>query len=103
MADGIIVNICHHYNSRWRIETGYRRDNQEITGRTTLHRDAICIFYLLLSVILKNVWTLLNIVQTGKDMSEIRGCEFAEELKRDVYTAYISSLCTVHNDTRNGS
>ena len=48
-------------------------------------------FYLLLSVILRNIWTLLKAVQTEKGTSGMRAYEFAEELKKEVFTAYGAS------------
>ena len=91
VTDGNIVGICRYYDARWGIETGYRIDDHEFTGMTTSHSDAIHIFYLLLSVILRNIWTLLKAVQTEKGMSGMRAYEFAEELKKEVFTAYVSS------------
>ncbi|MBX8642916.1 MAG: hypothetical protein KIY10_10120, partial [Thermoplasmata archaeon] len=91
VTDGNIVGICRYYDARWGIETGYRIDDHEFTGMTTSHSDAIRIFYLLLSVILRNIWTLLKVVQTEKGMSGMRAYEFAEELKKEVFTAYVSS------------
>ena len=58
---------------------------------TTSHSDSIRIFYLLLSVILRHIWTLLKAVRTEKGMGEMRAYEFAEELKKEVFTAYGSS------------
>ena len=58
---------------------------------TTSHSDSIRIFYLLLPFLLSNIWTLLKAVQTEKGMGEMRAYEFTEELKREVFTAYISS------------
>ncbi len=57
---------------------------------TTSHSDSIRIFYLLLSVILRNIWTLLKAVRTEKGMGEMRAYEFSEELKKEVFTAYTS-------------
>ena len=86
-----IFHICRYHKARCGIKTGYRIDDHEFTGMTTSHSDAIRIFYLLLSIILRNIWTLLKAVQTEKGMSEMRAYEFSEELKKDVFTAYISS------------
>ena len=91
VTDGNIVGICRYYDARWGIETGYRIDDHEFTGMTTSHSDAIHIFYLLLSVILRNIWTRLKAMQSEIGMGEMRAYEFAEELKREVFMAYGSS------------
>ena len=91
VTDGNIVDLCRYYDARWGIETGYATIDHEFTGTTTSQSDSIRIFYLLLSVILSNIWTLLKAVQTEKGMGEMRAYEFTEELKREVFTAYGSS------------
>ncbi|MBX8636487.1 MAG: transposase [Thermoplasmata archaeon] len=84
VTDENIVDICRYYDDRCGIETGYRVDDHEFTGMTTSHSDAIRLFYLFLSVILRNIWTLLKTMQSVRGERETAAYAFKEEFRKDI-------------------
>jgi len=62
VTDGNVADICRFYDARWGIESGYRIDDHEFTGRTTSHNESLRLFYLFLSVLLRNIWTLFKLL-----------------------------------------
>ena len=62
VTDGNVADICRFYDARWGIESGYRIDDHEFTGLTTSHNESLRLFYLFLSVLLRNIWTLLKLM-----------------------------------------
>ena len=52
------VHLAQLYERRFGIEPEYRTEKHEFTGKTTSHNHSIILFFLLLAVILRNLWLL---------------------------------------------
>ncbi len=83
VTDCNVTGICRYYDARWGIESGYRIDDHDFTGITTSHSEAIRLFYLFLSVILRNVLTLLKSMLTDGSRGEMSSYEFCESFRSE--------------------
>ena len=54
--------IFGQYGKRWGIETGYRVKKETFRARTTSKNYSIRLFYFLFSVLLYNLWILLDLL-----------------------------------------
>ncbi len=52
------VHLAQLYERRFGIESEYRTEKHEFTGKTTSRNHSIILFFLLLAVILRNLWLL---------------------------------------------
>jgi hypothetical protein len=84
VTDGNVADICRFYDARWGIGSCYRIDDHEFTGRTTSHNESLRLFYLFISVLLRNIWTLFKLLSgcTGAGnkapVEEFSASEFRE-------------------------
>ena len=54
--------LCRQYNKRWGVETSYRVKKHSFRPKTTSKNYFVRLFYFLLSVLLYNLWILLDIL-----------------------------------------
>ncbi len=52
------VHLAQLYERRFGIESEYRTEKHEFTGKTTSRNHSIILFFLLLAAILRNLWLL---------------------------------------------
>jgi len=57
---GSVLTIVSFYEARWGIETGYRVKKWEFRAKTCSQSTIVRFFFILLSIILFNIWTLLR-------------------------------------------
>lgn len=59
-AKGSVSTIAQFYEARWGIETGYRVKKWEFRAKTCSESVIVRFFFILLAIILFNIWTLLR-------------------------------------------
>jgi len=76
------VHIAQLYERRFGIESEYRTEKHAFTGKTTSRNHSIILFFLLLSVILRNMWLLwqwLIAMRNGwKKAADIPAADFGD-------------------------
>jgi IS4 transposase len=55
-----VLTVAHLYEARWGIETGYRVKKWEFRAKTCSESSVVRFFFILLAIILYNIWTLLR-------------------------------------------
>jgi len=55
-----VMAVAHFYESRWGIETGYRVKKWEFRAKTCSESTMVRFFFILLAIILFNIWTLMR-------------------------------------------
>jgi IS4 transposase len=55
-----VLTIAHLYEARWGIETGYRVKKWEFRAKTCSESTIVRFFFILLAIILFNIWTLIR-------------------------------------------
>jgi IS4 transposase len=59
-SKGSVTTIAQFYEARWGIETGYRVKKWEFRAKTCSESVIVRFFFILLAIILFNIWTLLR-------------------------------------------
>ena len=76
------ADLAQLYERRFGIESEYRTEKHEFTGKTTSRNHSIVLFFLLLAVILRNLWLLwqwIVAMRNGwKKAADIPAADFAD-------------------------
>ncbi len=76
------AHLAQLYERRFGIESEYRTEKHEFTGKTTSRNHSIILFFLLLSVILRNLWLLWQWIvamnNEWKKAADIPAADFAD-------------------------
>jgi hypothetical protein len=72
------LTIAHLYEARWGIETGYRVKKWEFRAKTCSESTIVRFFFILLAIILFNIWTLLRFSEPNYFKNGISASIFSE-------------------------
>jgi len=79
-----VLTIAHLYEARWGIETGYRVKKWEFRAKTCSESTIVRFFFILLAIILYNIWTLLRFSEPNYFKNGISASIFSE-----LYVQYV--------------
>jgi len=84
------ANLFELYGKRWNIETGYRVKKHEFRPNTTSKNHKIRLFYFMFSVLLYNLWVIMNAILSKYLFGEVvnRRLITAKMFMKKFYEAY---------------